>query len=58
MTSLSNEFYYGAIPNVTTDRPTLNPSNGFITSNLLAKTLKGTNNVSYGDTLPGTGEEG
>jgi len=58
MTSLSNESYYGAIPNVTTDRPTLNPSNGFITSNLLAKTLKGTNNVSYGDTLPETGEEG
>jgi hypothetical protein len=58
ITSLSNESYYGAIPNTTTNRPTLNPSTGFITSNLLAKTLKGTNNVSYGDTLPGTGSEG
>ena len=58
MASLSYRAYYGAIPNVTTDRPTLNPSTGFITSNLLLKKLKGTQNVTYGTALPASPEIG
>ncbi len=49
---------YGAFPSVVANRPTLNPSNGFITSNLLAKKLKGTSGTTYGATLPASPEVG
>lgn len=49
---------YGGIPSVVANRPTLNLSTGFITSNLLAKTLKGTSGTTYGATLPASAQVG